>query len=93
MTDTANNAEAMRAELFRSYAIKLAIIEIRTAAELLGTRVPDKYLQYLDYSKICNADGTVRADVVAKVVEIFAPPKEPKYAQGLGLGRQGGFAY
>ncbi|WP_282205255.1 hypothetical protein [Kitasatospora fiedleri] len=93
MTDTTNSTEAMRAEASRAYAIRLAIIEIRTAAKLLGAHVPDSYLQYLDYSKICNADGTVRADAVAEIIEPFAPPKEPVFAQDLGLGRQGGFTH
>ncbi|WP_438293517.1 hypothetical protein [Streptomyces sp. HUAS TT7] len=80
--------EIMRAELAQEYAGKFARAELRVQAAQAGVTIPDALSDALDTSKLLDADGQPNTDLIASIVD--AIPKEPMYAQNIGLGRQGG---
>jgi hypothetical protein len=84
----ADPTEIIRAEVQHEYAVKMAQAELKTQAAKGGFTVPDAYADYLDFSKLVCEDGTPSAEAITQVLHPFRP-KEPVFAQGLGMGRQG----
>ncbi|SFI82017.1 hypothetical protein SAMN05216275_10580 [Streptosporangium canum] len=98
MTDAertvAEAKELGRREALESVAKQRAQDKLETAAAKAGVDLTP-VLEALDVSKFV-AEGDVNAQAinnfVAQVASQFAPPKGPKFAQGLGIGPQGSSA-
>ncbi|MER7208544.1 hypothetical protein ABT340_15845 [Streptosporangium sp. NPDC000239] len=95
MTDAersvAEAKELGRREALESIATQRAQDKLEAAAAKAGVDLTP-VMGALDVSKFV-ADGDVNTqaigDFVAQVASQFAPPKGPKFAQGLGIGPQG----
>ncbi|MFI1796363.1 hypothetical protein ACH427_03235 [Streptomyces sp. NPDC020379] len=85
--------EAARVETRQAFAAefapRLAGAELRAQAAAAGVTLPA--LDYLNVGRFVGDDGTVNADEITAFVSSL-PGSSPRqeYAQGLGLGRQGG---
>ncbi|MGI5398527.1 hypothetical protein ACQEVG_03520 [Streptomyces sp. CA-135486] len=77
--------EAIRTEIHREYAGKLAQAEMKTQAAKAGIALPEGFADYLDTSKLLGEDGQPSSEAVAKLLESFQP--EPKFPQLAGTGR------
>ncbi|MFI1800506.1 hypothetical protein ACH427_24560 [Streptomyces sp. NPDC020379] len=86
--EPAEATDAAQAEDRRGHAYETARVEMYAQAVKGGFTVPDAYADYLDFSKLVCEDGTPSAEAIAQVLHPFRP-KEPVFAQRLGMGRQG----
>ncbi|QKW48861.1 hypothetical protein [Streptomyces buecherae] len=71
------------------FGTRLATAELRAHAASAGVELPS--VEYLNVGSFVADDGSVNADTIAQFVSSLpAPAAKPEFAQGLGLGRQGG---
>ncbi|WP_405998612.1 hypothetical protein [Streptomyces sp. NBC_00829] len=90
-TETASDpAEAIRADIHREYAGKLAQAEMKAQAAKAGIALPEGFADYLDTSKLLGEDGQPSSEAVAKLLEPFQPA-EAEFPQlaGSGYNRSG----
>ncbi|WP_148283195.1 MULTISPECIES: hypothetical protein [Kitasatospora] len=99
MTDLTNSIakarEDARQEAQREFAPILARAKLKAQAAEDGINLPEEFLDLLDYSKMVGEDSNPSAEIITLALTPFQSTKNPEYAQGLGLGRQGpslGFA-
>ncbi|WP_405019056.1 hypothetical protein OHV05_21010 [Kitasatospora sp. NBC_00070] len=71
-------AEAIRAEIASKYASKLAKANLVTEATRVGIRIPDAYLEYLDYPQIHNGTGELLPEALEYILDAYAHHKHPK---------------
>ncbi|UFQ16405.1 MULTISPECIES: hypothetical protein [Streptomyces] len=93
LTEQEKALEAARAEARKAVAgefgTRLAEAELRAQAAKVGVELPS--LEYLNVGSFVTEDGTVNGEAVAGFVSSLPKPVDkPEFAQGLGLGRQGG---
>ncbi|MFH8346780.1 hypothetical protein [Streptomyces sp. NPDC018045] len=73
------------------FSTRLAEAELRAQAAKAGVELPG--VEYLNVAGFVSDDGGVNADLVTSFVSSLPKPAAgPEFAQGLGLGRQGGTA-
>ncbi|MFE4330937.1 hypothetical protein ACFRQM_16325 [Streptomyces sp. NPDC056831] len=84
-------ADAIRAEVQREYAAKLAQAEIKTHAAQAGINLPDGFTDYLDASKLLGEDGRPSAEAMNQALAPFKS-KEATFPHLVGAGpnRSGG---
>ncbi|WP_161801076.1 hypothetical protein [Kitasatospora griseola] len=70
-TTQVDPAEAIRAEVHREYAGRLAQAELRAQAALDGIAFPDGFLGLLDMYKLLGDDGEPCADAIALALKPF----------------------
>lgn len=87
----ADGSDAVRAEVQREYATKLAKAELRTQAAQAGIKLGDGFTDYLDASKLLGEDGNPSAEAIGKALAPLAAAQEPKFAPiaGAGYNRNG----
>ncbi|MFJ9771811.1 hypothetical protein ACIRVF_11255 [Kitasatospora sp. NPDC101157] len=93
MSDADKALESARTEArnaaFAEVGTRLADAELRAQAAKAGVELPAA--EFLNLSKFLGEDGSVNAGLVSNFVSSLPKPvSEPEFAQGLGLGRQGG---
>ncbi|MFE0047280.1 hypothetical protein [Streptomyces albireticuli] len=79
------DADAIRAEVEREYAVKLAKAEFKAQAAQEGASVSEEFMEYLDGSKLLGEDGRPCPETIARTLEPFKP-KRPKLPQLMGAG-------
>ncbi|MFJ5882667.1 hypothetical protein [Kitasatospora cineracea] len=79
-----------RAAALAEAGTRLADAELRAQAAAAGVALPST--EFLNMDAFSGPDGAVNSDAIAAYIasEAGRPAKQPEYAQGLGLGRQGG---
>lgn len=82
----ADGSDAVRAEVQREYATKLAKAELRTQAAQAGIKLGDGFTDYLDASKLLGEDGNPSAEAIGKALAPLAAAQEPKFPQIAGSG-------
>ncbi|GCD45361.1 hypothetical protein [Streptomyces paromomycinus] len=87
----ADGSDAVRAEVQREYAAKLAHAELRAQAAQAGIKLGEGFTDYLDPSKLLGEDGTPSAEAIGKALAPFKP-SEPTFPHLVGSGpnRSGG---
>ncbi|MEV0445281.1 hypothetical protein AB0I84_07560 [Streptomyces spectabilis] len=93
LSDHEKALEAARAEARKAvvgeFSSRLAEAELRAHAAKAGVELPG--LEYLNVGSFVAEDGAVNGDAIGQFVSSLPRPVEkPEFAQGLGLGRQGG---
>ncbi|MER5441133.1 hypothetical protein [Streptomyces sp. NPDC002790] len=93
LSDHEKALEAARAEARKAvvgeFGTRLAEAELRAHAAKAGVDLPG--LEYLNVGSFVTDDGAVNGDAIGQFVSSLPKPVEkPEFAQGLGLGRQGG---
>ncbi|MGW2319866.1 hypothetical protein [Streptomyces sp. GS7] len=83
-------AEAIRAEIQREYAGRLAQAELRAEAAKAGVDFPDGFIDLLDLSKLLGEDGEPAAEAIALALKPFQAEPEPKFPQLMGMGHYNG---
>ncbi|MCX4684688.1 hypothetical protein OG401_10265 [Kitasatospora purpeofusca] len=78
----ADPAQAIRAEIHREYAGKLALAELRAQAAKDEITLPDGFTDFLDMSKLLDTDGQPVEDVINQVLNPF----RAKFAELQGAG-------
>lgn len=78
----ADPAEAIRAEVHREYAGKLALAELRIQAAKDEIDLPKGFTDYLDLSKLTDDEGQPSEEVISQVLKPF----RAKFADLQGAG-------
>ncbi|QFQ97908.1 hypothetical protein F9278_18680 [Streptomyces phaeolivaceus] len=84
---SADPSDAVRAEVEREFAGRLARAEMENQAAKAGITLPQGFTDYLDSSRLIREDGNPSAEAIAKVLEPFQTEKEPLFPQLTGAGR------
>ncbi|MFB7905642.1 hypothetical protein ACFC1T_04380 [Kitasatospora sp. NPDC056076] len=81
----ADPAEAIRAEIHREYAGKLALAELRAQAVKEGITLYDGFADYLDLSKLLDTDGQPSQEAIQELLSPWRK-KESEFADLQGAG-------
>ncbi|MEU9102391.1 hypothetical protein [Streptomyces sp. NPDC048361] len=79
-------SHAVRADVQREYAAKLAKAEFRAQAAQSGVTLGDGFTEYLDTSKLLGEDGTPSAEAIAKALAPMIPARPSEFASLVGAG-------
>ncbi|MFD6112866.1 hypothetical protein ACFWG0_22510 [Streptomyces yangpuensis] len=82
----ADGFEAVRAEVQREYATRLAKAEVRIQAAQAGIKLGDGFTDYLDTSKLLDENGNPSAEAIGKALAPLAAAQEPRFAPIAGVG-------
>ncbi|MFE2041086.1 hypothetical protein ACFXAZ_09165 [Streptomyces sp. NPDC059477] len=83
-------AEAIRAEVSREYAAKLAQAELEAQAAKAGITLPEEFTSYLNLPRLIGEDGNPSAEAISRVLETFRPSMKLPPLAGAGHNRDGG---
>ncbi|MFE6688002.1 hypothetical protein ACFVFQ_16180 [Streptomyces sp. NPDC057743] len=81
----ADGSDAVRAEVQREYAAKLAQAELKVHAAQAGIKLSSEFADYLDTSKLLGEDGNPSPEAIAKALEPLKP-SQPEFPQIKGMG-------
>ncbi|MFI0912893.1 hypothetical protein [Streptomyces abikoensis] len=89
----ADPAGAIRAEVEREYAAKLAISELKAQAARDGAKVSDAFFDYVDPSKLLGEDGWPSAEVIKRALEPYQPTPASEFPRLMGAGYHRGGSF
>lgn len=84
-------AEQVRAEARKAVLAEIGprLVEAEIKVQAAQAEIEITDLRFMDLGQFITPEGAVDVELVGELIESRAPGK-PKYAQNLGLGRQGG---
>jgi hypothetical protein len=85
-TAPADPSQAVRAEVQREYAAKLAKVEFKAQAAQAGVTLGEGFTEYLDTSKLLGEDGTPSAEAITRALAPMIPEHPSEFAPLVGAG-------
>ncbi|MEV5872772.1 hypothetical protein AB0L75_00810 [Streptomyces sp. NPDC052101] len=82
----ADPSHAVRVEVQREYAAKLAKAEFKAQAAQAGATLGEGFTEYLDTSKLLGEDGTPSAEAITRALAPMIPERPAGFPQLAGAG-------